>query len=115
MRRRVRWRDRRNGSFWDSASQPVRRSSAPLRRRPWIGLATNPGDHATGKRRQHGNDDGGTGAVYAGLAQLFRLLRNARSANRLNPLGPVATQGGFVAAVENPPPSPGDPAKTRGS
>jgi len=39
--------------------------------------AANPGDHATGKRRQHGDDDGGTGTVYAGLAQLFRILRNA--------------------------------------
>ena len=37
----------------------------------------NPGDHATGKRRQHRDDDRGTGSVYAGLAQLFRLLRNA--------------------------------------
>ena len=37
MSRRVRWRDRRNERFWDSASPPVRRSSARLRRRPWTG------------------------------------------------------------------------------
>jgi len=27
--------------------------------------------------RQPGDDDGGTGTVYAGLAKLFRILRNA--------------------------------------
>jgi hypothetical protein len=59
------------------------------------------GDHATGKRRQHGDDDGGTGTVYPGLAHLFWLLRNARGVDRLDPLGPVAAQGGSVAAVEN--------------
>ena len=53
----------------------------------------DPGDHATGQRRQHGDDDRGTGSVYAGLAQLFRLLRNARSADWPDPLGPVATSG----------------------
>src|SRR4029077_12241248 len=66
----------------------------------------NPGDHVTGKRRQHEDDDGGTGTVYAGLAQLFRLLRNARGADRFNPVGSVATPGGYVAAVENTAPSP---------
>jgi RNA-directed DNA polymerase len=34
-------------------------------------------NHTPGKRRQHGDDDGGVGPVYAGLAQLFRILRNA--------------------------------------
>src|SRR5262249_6820641 len=46
------------------------------------------------------------GTLYAGLAQLFRLLRNARSADLPYPLGPVATSGCFVAAVEDPTPSP---------
>ena len=77
--------------------------------------ATNPGDHATGQGRQHEDDDGGTGPIYAGLAQLFRLLRNARGADRLNPLGPVATQGGYVAAVENTAPSPGGSVGTGGA
>ena len=67
------------------------------------------------KGRQHGDDDGGTGSVYAGLARLFRLLRNAGGADRLNPLGPVAAPGGFVAAVENTAPSPGGAAGTGGA
>jgi RNA-directed DNA polymerase len=58
---------------------------------------------------------GGTGPVYAGLAQLFRLLRNARGADRLDPLGPVAIKGGFVAAVENTAPSPGGTPGTGGA
>src|ERR1017187_10040704 len=45
------------------------------------------------KRRQHEDDDGGTGTVYAGLAQLFRLLRNARGVDRFNTLGPVCDSG----------------------
>src|ERR1022692_3906443 len=77
--------------------------------------ATNPGDHGTGKRRQHEDDDGGTGTVYAGLAQLFRILRNAGSADRFNSLGSVATQGvqrgvdgrhGFVIVLRSPGESP---------
>ena len=39
--------------------------------------AANPGDHAKGQGRQHQNDNGRAGFVYAGLARLFRLLRNA--------------------------------------
>jgi len=35
---------------------------------------------ATGQERQHREDDGGVGSVYAGLAHLFRLLRNAYGA-----------------------------------
>src|SRR5206468_4729183 len=57
----------------------------------------------------------GTGAVYAGLAQLFRILRNAGGADWLNPVGPVATPGGFVAAVENTAPSPGSTTGTGGA
>src|ERR1019366_567216 len=48
--RRVRWRDRRNESFSDSASRPVRRSSALLRRRPWIGLSSESGRSRDGPR-----------------------------------------------------------------
>ena len=70
---------------------------------------------ATGKRRQHEDDDGGTGTVYAGLAQLFRILRNARGADRFNALGPAATPGGNVAAVENTAPSPGRITGTGGA
>ena len=33
----------------------------------------------------------------------------------VNPLGPVATQGGYVAAVENTAPSPGSSVETRGA
>jgi hypothetical protein len=58
--------------------------------------ATSPGDHATGKGRQHGDDDRGPGSVYTGLAQLLRLPRNARSADLPYPLGPAATQGSAV-------------------
>jgi ABC-type multidrug transport system ATPase subunit len=52
---------------------------------------------------------------YVGIEQLFRILRNARSADRLNPLGSVATQSGYVAAVENTAPSPGSSVRTRGT
>jgi hypothetical protein len=31
---------------------------------------------------RHGNDEGGTGPVYAGLARLFRILRNDSDSNR---------------------------------
>jgi site-specific recombinase XerC len=61
------------------------------------------------------DDDGGTGSVYAGLAQLFRLLRNTRSVNLPYPLGPVATQGGFVATVQDTAPSPSRAIETGGS
>src|SRR5258705_13158223 len=62
----------------------------------------NPGDHAKGKGRQHQNDNGRTGHLYAGLARLFRLLRNARGADRPHSLGPIATAGRSVAPMENP-------------
>jgi len=68
--------------------------------------ATNPGDHAKGQGRQHQDDNGRVGHVYAGLAQLFRLLRNARGAGRSHSLGPVATAGRSVASVENTTASP---------
>ena len=67
------------------------------------------------KRRQHRDDDRGTGSVYAGLAQLFRLLRNARGAGVLDSLGPVATTSSSLAAVENTTPSPGSSVGTGGS
>jgi len=50
-----------------------------------------------------------------GLARLFRVLRNAGSADLPHPLDPVATQGGYVAAVENHTASPGSPVGTRGA
>ena len=59
------------------------------------------GDHATGQRRQPGDDDSGTGSVHAGLAQLFRLLRNARGAGVPHALGPLAIASGAVATMEN--------------
>ena len=65
---------RRNGSFSGSALPLVQRSSALLRRSLGSVQATNSGSHAAGQERQHGNDNGGTGFVYAGLAQLLRLL-----------------------------------------
>src|ERR1039457_5059677 len=61
----------------------------------------NPGDHGTGKGSQHEDDDGGTGTVYAGLAQLFRILRNARGAGFLDRLGAAPTAMFPMAAVEN--------------
>jgi len=75
----------------------------------------NSRDHATRKRRQHRNDDRGTGSVYAGLAQLFRLLRNARGAGVPDSLGPVATTGSSLAAVENTAPPTGRSVGTGGS
>ena len=63
------------------------------------------GDHATGQRRQPGDDDSGTGSVHAGLAQLFRLLRNARGAGVPHALGPLAIASGAVATMENTSPS----------
>ena len=90
--------------FSFTAGPEVKRAIAP--KASGSVQAANPGDHATGKGRQHGDDDGGTGPVYAGLARLFRILRNARGADRSHPLGPVATPGCSVAAVENTAPSP---------
>lgn len=72
----------------------------------------NSGNHATGKRRQHRDDDSGTGSVHAGLAHLFRLLRNAGSAGIPHSLGPVAITSGLVAAMENTAPSPSRSAGT---
>src|ERR1700724_1528138 len=63
--------------------------------------AKNPGYHAKGQRRQHEDDNGRAGPLYAGLAQLFRLLRNAGGARCSPPLGPVATAGRPLASVEN--------------
>ena len=68
-----------------------------------------------GQGRQHRDDNGGTGPVYAGLARLFRLLRNARGADRSHSLGPVATAGRSVAAVENTTSSPGGTDRTGSS
>src|ERR1051325_10753268 len=50
MRRRVRWHDRRNGSFSGSALRLVRRSSALLRPRPWIDLSSESGRSRDGQR-----------------------------------------------------------------
>ncbi len=61
----------------------------------------NPGHHAQGQGRQHEDDNGRVGSVYAGLARLFRLLRNARGARRSHALGPAAIAGRSVASVEN--------------
>jgi RNA-directed DNA polymerase len=47
---RVRWHDRRNGSFSGSALRLVRRSSASLRRRPWIGLGNESGKSRDGQK-----------------------------------------------------------------
>jgi hypothetical protein len=63
--------------------------------------ATNPGDHARGQGRQHQDDNGRAGPVYAGLARLFQLLRNARGADRSHSLGPVSIAGRSLAPVEN--------------
>jgi hypothetical protein len=76
--------------------------------------ATTPGDHAPCQGRQHGDDDGRLGPVYAMLAELFRILRNAGGADWFNPLGSIATPGSNMAAVENITPSPSSPDGTRG-
>src|SRR5260370_41979039 len=117
MRRRVRWHDRRSGSFLGSALRLVRGSSAGLRPRPWIGLSdesgrSRDGQKASAWRRRWRNWHR---ILYAGLAQLFRILRNARGVDRFNPVGPVATPSGYVAAVENTAPSPGRPVGTGGA
>src|SRR5712692_5910076 len=72
--------------------------------------ATNPGHHAKGQGRQHQDDNGGAGPVYAGLARLFRLLRNARGADRSHSLGPAA--GRCLAPVENTTTSPSGTGRT---
>jgi len=111
----LRWRDRRNGSLSGAALVPVRRSSASSRRRPWIGSGNESGRSRDGLRRQHEDDHGGTGLVYAGPAQRFRILRNAGNADFSHPLGPVAIEGGTVAAVENTASSPGGSLGTWGA
>gem|GEM_PF-3582941 len=47
-------------------------------------------NHAAGQGRQHRNDNGVAGSVYAGLAQLFRILRNAVGAGGTDSLGRAA-------------------------
>src|SRR5713101_1131680 len=74
--------------------------------------ATNPGHHAKGQGRQHQDDNGGAGPVYAGLARLFRLLRNARGADRSHSLGPAAAAGRSLAPVENTTTSPSGTGRT---
>ena len=63
--------------------------------------AANPGHHAKSQGRQHQDDNGRVGHVYAGLARLFRLLPNARGADRSHSLGPVAIAGCPLAPMEN--------------
>src|SRR5262249_18051915 len=63
--------------------------------------AANPGDHAKGQGRQHQDDNGRTGPIYAGLARLFRLLRNTRGADCSHALGPLAAAVRSLAPVEN--------------
>ena len=47
---RVRWHDRRIGSFSGSALHPGQRSSASLRPRPWIGLSNESGRSRDGQK-----------------------------------------------------------------
>ena len=58
------------------------------------------------RSRQHQDDNGRVGHVYAGLARLFRLLRNTRGAGRSHSLGPVAAASCALAPVENTTASP---------
>jgi len=51
--------------------------------------------------RQHQDDNGRVGHVYARLARLFRLLPNARGVGRSDSLGPSATAGCALAPMEN--------------
>ena len=72
----------------------------------------------TRRARQHQDDNGRTGPVYAGLVRLFRLLRNARGVDRSHSLGPTAIAGRSVASVENttsPPRSADRTASLRGT
>src|SRR5450631_1075437 len=107
MRPRVRWHDRRNESSSGSALRLVRTSSARLRRNRWNGSSNESGTlregpRASAKGRQHQDDNGRTGHLYAGLARLFRLLRNARGVDRSHSLGSVTIAGRSVAPMENP-------------
>src|SRR6266446_371609 len=74
--------------------------------------AANPRYYAKGQGRQHQDDNGGTGPVYAGLARLFRLLRNARGVDRSHSLGPVAIAGCSLAPMENTKASPSSTHRT---
>ena len=111
--RRVRWRDRRSGSFSDSVSRDgpeIRRTIAPKaveRFKERIREITR-----QARRRELGADDGGPGPVYAGLARLLRVLRNAGRADPTDRLGTPAPSGGAMAAMEDSTPSPGDADST---
>src|SRR5207244_1697024 len=59
-----------------------------------------------GQGRQHQDDNGRVGLLYAGLARLFRLLRNAAGVDRSHPLGPAAIARRSVASVEDTTASP---------
>jgi hypothetical protein len=60
--------------------------------------AANPRYYAKGQGRQHQDDNGRAGQVYAGLARLFPLLRNTRGVDRSHSLGPVTTAGRLFGA-----------------
>ena len=99
--RRVRWHDRRNGSSSGSASRLVQTPSAQLRRNLWP-FKRRIRDHAKGQRRQHQDDNGRTGPVYAGLVRLFRLLRNAGGVDRSHSLGPAVIAAAFWRQWKTP-------------
>src|ERR1700676_4124946 len=106
MRRRVRWHDRRNGSSSVQLHGWSRHQAHDRAEIAGTVQAANPRYHAKGQGRQHQDDNGRAGYVYAGLARLFRLLRNTRGAGRSHSLGPVAAAGRSLASVENTTASP---------
>jgi RNA-directed DNA polymerase len=67
--------DRKFLGFSFMAGREIKRTIAPQALDRFKARGSR--DHATGQRRQHRDDDSGTGSLYEGLAQLFRLLRNA--------------------------------------
>src|SRR5579863_4784655 len=106
-------------NWWEGQAIAVRCQQATKERLLGPHLSGGTLSNESGKSRggpslQHRNDNGGTGSVYAGLAQLFRFLRNAGSAGGSYSLGPTAIAGSFVAAVENTASSPGSPTGTGG-
>src|ERR1700681_1040407 len=70
MRRRVRWRDRSNGSFLDSRLRTVRKSSARLRRRLWSG---------SGRRFAKSRDGRKASASQSTIEELAPYMRGWRS------------------------------------
>ena len=104
----MRWHDRRKGSFWFSFSTDleVRRVIAPKALDRFKGRVREITQRAKGVSIETTIEE--LASYMRGWGGYFGFCETpAQLAALINSLGPAATQGGFVAAVENAASSPG--------